>query len=102
MTSGCIFKNGAPTQVLRKERILTKFDLCYTMRENVRIRKMQILFILFDEAFFIDVSILSVSILLLNHFLQKSNLIPSSLFCKIQRLSWDPEKIKKFDKHLIL
>ena len=46
MTSGCIFKNGAPTQVLRKVRILTKFGLCYTMREKVKIRKMQISFIL--------------------------------------------------------
>ena len=35
MTSGCIFKNGAPTQVLRKLRILTKFGLCYTIRGNV-------------------------------------------------------------------
>ena len=47
MTSGCIFKNGAPTQVLRKVRMLTKFGLCFTMRENVKIRKMQILFILY-------------------------------------------------------
>ena len=39
------FKNGAPTQALRKVRILTKFDLCYTMRENVKMRKMQISFI---------------------------------------------------------
>ena len=63
MTSGCIFKNDAPTQVLRKVHILTKFDLCYTMEENVKIRKMQISLILysvyllaklcdtFDEAF---------------------------------------------------
>ena len=46
MTSGCIFKNGAPTKVLRKVCILTKFGLCYTMRENVKIKKMQISFIL--------------------------------------------------------
>ena len=32
MTSGCIFKNGAPMQVLIKVRILTKFGLCYPMR----------------------------------------------------------------------
>ena len=47
MTSGCIFKNGAPTQVLRKLRILNKFGLCYTMSGNVKIREMQILFILY-------------------------------------------------------
>ena len=46
MTSGCVFKNGAPTQVLRKVHILTKFGLCYTMRENIEIREMQISFIL--------------------------------------------------------
>ena len=46
MTSGCIFKNGAPTQVLRKVRILIKFSLCYTMKEKVKIRKMQVSFIL--------------------------------------------------------
>ena len=34
MASGCIFKNGAPTQVLRKVRILIKFGLCYTMKEK--------------------------------------------------------------------
>ena len=67
MTSGCIFKNGAPTQVLRKVHILTKFDLCYTMRENIKMRKMQISFILYIywpsyetlsmRRFFIDISI---------------------------------------------
>ena len=67
MISGCIFKNGAPMQVLRKVRILTKFGLCYTMREKVKIRKMQISFILFSfwpsyatfsmRRFFIDLSI---------------------------------------------
>ena len=36
MTSGCIFQNGAPTQGLRKVRILTIFGLCYAMRENVK------------------------------------------------------------------
>ena len=46
MMSGCIFKNGAPMKVLRKVRILTKFGLCYTTRENVKIRKMQISFIM--------------------------------------------------------
>ena len=46
MTSGCIFKNGAPTQVLRKVRIIIKFSLCYTMREKVKIRKIQVSFIL--------------------------------------------------------
>ena len=40
MTSGCIFKNGTPTQVLRKVHFFTKFDLCYPMRENVTMRKM--------------------------------------------------------------
>ena len=68
MTSGCIFKNGAPTQVLRKVRILIKFGLCCTMGGKVKISKMQILFILFIfcpsyatfsmRRFFIDVSIL--------------------------------------------
>ena len=48
MTSGCIFKNGANTQVLRKASILTKFGLSYTMRENVKIRKMQTSFILYS------------------------------------------------------
>ena len=67
MTSGCIFKNGAPTQVLSKVRILTKFGLSYTMRENVKIRKIQISFIsciywpsyakFSMRRFFIDVSI---------------------------------------------
>ena len=47
MTSGSIFKNGTPTQSLRKMRILTKFGLCYTMKANVKIRKMQISFILY-------------------------------------------------------
>ena len=41
------FKNGAPTQVLRKVRILTKFGLCYTMNGNVKKRKMQISLILY-------------------------------------------------------
>ena len=67
MTSVYILKNGAPTQVLSKVRMLTKFDLCYTIRENVKIRKIQISFILciywpsyatFSmRRFFIDVSI---------------------------------------------
>ena len=47
MMSGCIFKIGAPTQGLRKVCILTRFGLCYAMRENVKIRKMQISFILY-------------------------------------------------------
>ena len=66
MTYGCNFKNCAPTQVLRKVRVLIEFGLCYTMRENVKIRMMQILFILcivwpsyasFSMRRFIDVSI---------------------------------------------
>ena len=40
MASGCIFKNGAPTQVLRKVHKITKFGLCYTTTENIKIRKM--------------------------------------------------------------
>ena len=47
ITPGCILKNGPPTQVLRKLRIITKFGLCYTMRGNVKIKKMQISFILY-------------------------------------------------------
>ena len=47
MTSGCIFKNGAPTQVLRNVRVLTVFGFCYTMRENVKIRNRQFSFILY-------------------------------------------------------
>ena len=46
MTSGCNFKNDAPTHALGKVRILTKFGVCYTMREKVKTRKMQISFIL--------------------------------------------------------
>ena len=49
MTSGCIFKNSVPKQGLRKVRILTEFGLCYAMRENVKIRKMQISFILYID-----------------------------------------------------
>ena len=47
MTSGCVFKNSALTQVLRKLPILTQICLCYTMRENIKIMKMQISFILY-------------------------------------------------------
>ena len=78
MTSGCIFKNGAPTQVLRKLRILIKFGLRYTMRGNVKIRKMQISFNIvylltklcniFDEAFFIDVSIQQNMLMNINEY----------------------------------
>ena len=67
MASGCIFKNGAPTQVLRKVRIISKFDLCFTTREKVKREKCKFrhtvyllakLCNIFDEAFLIDVSIL--------------------------------------------
>ena len=62
MTSGCICKNGAPTQVLRKMRILTKFLLCYTMREckneeNANFAQSVYLLVnlcnIFDEAFLV-------------------------------------------------
>ena len=62
MTSGCIFKNGALTQVLGKMRILIKFGLCEgKKRENANF--IHIVYLLaklcniFDEAFFIDVNI---------------------------------------------
>ena len=61
VTSGFTFKKGATTQVLRKVRILTKFGFCYTLRENVKIRKMQISFGQVMQHFrlgvFIDVSV---------------------------------------------
>ena len=67
MTSGCIFKNGVLTRVLRKLCILTKFGLCYTLtgkRENKKnVNFVDIVYLLtklcniFDEVFFIDVSI---------------------------------------------
>ena len=60
MMSGCTFKNGASTQVLRKVRNLTKFDLCITIRKNVNEESANFvhimyllakLCIIFDEAF---------------------------------------------------
>ena len=69
MTSGCIFKNGAPTQVLRKVRMLTKFGLCYTMRERKNKENGNFVLIVYllaklcnifdDAALFIDVTILT-------------------------------------------
>ena len=67
MTSGCICKNGAPKQVLRKVRILTNFFfMLYHEREcknEENANFVQSVYLLanlcniFDEAFFIDVSI---------------------------------------------
>ena len=61
MTSVCIFKNCAPTEVLRNVRILIKFGLCYTMREKEKNKEhanfVHIVYIvaklcnIFDEAF---------------------------------------------------
>ena len=58
MTSGYNLKYGAPAQVLRKVLILTKFGL----RENVKIKKILLSFILCIfwpcyATYFIDVSI---------------------------------------------
>ena len=47
MTPGGNFINGASTHVLSKVRILTKFDICRTMRENLNMKKMQNLFLLY-------------------------------------------------------
>ena len=69
MTSGCIFKNGAPTQVLRKNAHLNRIRfMLYHERERKNkenanfvytciVYLLTKLYNIFDEAFFIDVSI---------------------------------------------
>ena len=64
MTSGCIFKNGAPTQVLRKVRKIRLMLYHKRKRKNKENANfVHIVYLLaklcniFDEAFFIDVSI---------------------------------------------
>ena len=66
MTSGCNFKNGASTQVLRKVRILNKSGLCYTMREIVKIWKnanfVQIVYLLTELYNIFDMAFLLMSV----------------------------------------
>ena len=67
MTSGCIFKNGAPVQVLRKNAHLNQIRfMLYHERERKNKKNANFIYIvylltrlcnIFDEAFFTDVSI---------------------------------------------
>ena len=67
MTSGCIFKNGVPTRVLRKTVHLNQSRfMLYHERERENKKNANFVYIvylltklckIFDEAFFIDVSI---------------------------------------------
>ena len=66
MGTGCIQKNGDPTQFLIKMGVKTKCFVCNNVRWKQKIRKIPVLRKpklgnIFDEAFLFDVSIFSVA-----------------------------------------
>ena len=86
MTSGCIFKNGASTQVLRKLRIFNQIRfMLYHERERKNKENANFVYIvylltklcnIFDEAFFIDVSIVALLLFIFISKISTRNINP--------------------------